>query len=139
MNEVFFNACHPGLAYGDGDLKGPGTPGQAVKLTGDDEFTVCAAVTDAAVGLLGRIDLTEAQEVLGVLPGATDLNKAVIWINGGIYETDKFTAGIVAGDDVMFDTSAGEIKKWVTGTPDPQVIGKAISVAGGILKFKLDL
>ena len=139
MNEVFFNACHPGLAYGDGDLKGPGVPGQAVKLSGDDEFTVCAAVTDAAVGLLGRIDLTEAQEVLGVLPGATDLNKAVIWINGGIYETDKFTAGIVAGDDVMFDTSAGEIKKWVTGTPDPQVIGKAISVAGGILKFKLDL
>ncbi len=139
MTEVFFNACHPGLAYGDGNLKGPGTPGQAVKLTGDDEFTICAAVADVAVGIIGKIDLLSAQEVLGVLPGATDLNKAVIWMNGGIYETDKFTAGMAAGDDLMFDTSAGEIKKWVTGTPDPQVIGKAISVAGGILKFRLDL
>ena len=139
MTEVFFNACHPGLAYGNGDLKGPGTPGQAVKLTGDDEFTICAAVADVAVGIIGKIDLLSAQEVLGVLPEATDLNKAVIWMNGGIYETDKFTAGMAAGDDLMFDTSAGEIKKWVTGTPDPQVIGKAISVAGGILKFRLDL
>ncbi len=138
-SELFFNACHPGLAYGDGDLKGPGVPGQAVKLTGDDEFTVCAAVTDVAVGILGRIDLTEAQETLGVLPGATDLNKAVIWLNGGIYETDKFTAGAAAGDELMFDTSAGEIKKWVTGSPAPQVIGKAISVSGGILKFRLIL
>jgi len=39
----------------------------------------------------------------------------------------------------MYDTSAGEIKKWVTGTPVPQVIGKAISVSGGILKFRLNL
>ena len=92
-----------------------------------------------AVGIIGRIDLLEAQEVLGVLPGATDLNKAVIWMNGGVYETDAFTAGAAAGDDLMYDTSAGEIKKWVTGTPDPQVIGKAISVAGGILKFRLTL
>ena len=139
MTEVFFNACHPGLAYGDGDLKGPGTPGQAVKLTGDDEFTVCSAVADVAVGILGSIDLLEAQEVLGTLPGATDLNKAVVWMNGGVYETDAFTAGIAAGDDLMYDTSAGEIKKWVTGTPVPQVIGKAISVAGGILKFRSTL
>ena len=127
------------MAYGDGDLKGPGTPDQAVKLTGDDEFTLCAAVTDVAEGIIGRIDLLEAQEVLGVLPEAADLNKAVIWMDGGIYETDKFTAGVAAGDDLMFDTSAGEIKKWVTGTPAPQVIGKAISVAGGILKFRLTL
>ena len=127
------------MAYGDGDLKGPGTPGQAVKLTGDDEFTVCAAVTDEAVGIIGHVNLLEAQEVLGTLPASADLNKAVIWMNGGVYETDKFTAGVAAGDDLMFDTSAGEIKKWVTGTPDPQVIGKAISVAGGILKFRLTL
>ncbi len=139
MNEVFFNACHPGLAYGDGDLKGPGVPGQAVKLSGDDEFTVCAAVTDAAVGLLGRIDLTEAQEVLGVLPASADLYKAVIWMNGGIFETVIFTAGIVAGVFVVFGIFAGVIEMLVTGTPDLQVIGKAISVAGGILKFKLDL
>ena len=139
ISEVLFNACHPGLAYGDGNLKGPGTPGQAVKLTGDDEFTVCAAVTDAAVGIIGSINLLEAQEVLGVLPASADLNKVVVWMNGGIYETDKFTAGVAAGDDLMFDTSAGEIKKWVTGTPDPQVIGKALSVSGGILKFRLTL
>jgi len=132
--EVFFNPCHPGLAYGDGDLKGPGDPGQAVKLTGDDEFAVCAAVTDAAVGILGSLDLLEHET-----PAAGDLHKAVIWLNGGIYETDKFTAGAAAGDDLMFDTAAGEIKKWVTGTPPPQVIGKAISVAGGILKFRLNL
>ena len=103
-------------------------------MTGDDEFTVCAAVTDIAVGLLGSLDILEHET-----PEATDLNKAVIWMNGGIYETDKFTAGVAAGDDLMFDTGAGEIKKWVTGTPDPQVIGKAISVSGGILKFRLTL
>ncbi len=134
MSELFFNACHPGLAYGDGDLKGPGIVGQAVKLTGDDEFTICAAVTDVAVGILGRMDILEHET-----PGSTDLNKAVIWMNGGNYETDKFTAGVAAGDDLMFDTSAGEIKKWATGTPDPQVIGKALSVSGGILKFRLTL
>ena len=134
MSEVFFNACHPGLAYGDGDLKGPGTPGQAVKLTGDDEFTICAAVADVAVGLLGSLDILEHET-----PEATDLNKAVVWMNGGVYETDVFTSGVAAGDDLMYDTSAGEIKKWVTGTPVPQVIGKAISVAGGILKFRLTL
>ena len=139
INEVFFNPCHPGLAYGDGDLKGPGVPGQAVKLTGDDEFSICAAVTDVAVGILGHINLTEAQEVLGALPAATDLNKAVIWMNGGVYETEKFTAGVAAGDDLMFDTNAGEIKKWVTGTPAPQVVGKALAVSGGILKFRLNL
>ena len=139
LSEVLFNACHPGLAYGDGDLKGPGTPGQAVKLTGDDEFTVCAAVTDAAVGIIGSINLLEAQEVLGVLPASADLNKVVVWMNGGIYETDGFTAGVAAGDDLMFNTSTGEIKKWVTGTPDPQVIGNALSVSGGILKFRLTL
>ena len=139
MSEVFFNACHPGLAYGDGELKGPGVPGQAVKLTGDDEFTLCAAVADVAVGIIGKVDLLEAQEVLGVLPESTDLNKAVVWMNGGVYETDAFTAGVAAGEDLMFDTVAGEIKKWVTGTPVPQVIGKAISVAGGILKFRLTL
>jgi len=139
INEVFFNPCHPGLAYGDGDLKGPGVPGQAVKLTSDDEFSVCSAVTDVAVGILGHINLTEAQETLGVLPAATDLNKAVIWMNGGVYETEKFTAGVAAGDDLMFDTNAGEIKKWVTGTPVPQVIGKALAVSGGILKFRLNL
>jgi len=134
MSELFFNACHPGLAYGDGDLKGPGIVGQAVKLTGDDEFTICAAVTDVAVGILGGLDILEHET-----PGATDLNKAVIWMNGGNYETDKFTAGVAAGDDLMFDTSAGEIKKWASGTPDPQVIGFALSVSGGILKFRLTL
>ena len=87
-----------------------------------------------AVGLLGSLDILEHET-----PEATDLNKAVIWMNGGIYETDKFTAGVAAGDDLMFDTGAGEIKKWVTGTPVPLVIGKAISVSGGILKFRLTL
>ncbi|MBC8204179.1 MAG: hypothetical protein H8E87_01565 [FCB group bacterium] len=47
--------------------------------------------------------------------------------------------GVAAGDDLMFNTSTGEIKKWVTGTPDPQVIGNALSVSGGILKFRLTL
>ncbi|NQS97170.1 MAG: hypothetical protein HQ591_01830 [candidate division Zixibacteria bacterium] len=79
------------MAYGDGDLKGPGVPGQAVKLTSDDEFTICAAVADVAVGVLGNLDILEHET-----PAATDLNKAVIWMNGGIYETDKFTAGVAA-------------------------------------------
>ena len=91
------------------------------------------------MGIIGSINLLEAQEVLGVLPASADLNKVVVWMNGGVYETDKFTAGVAAGDDLMFDTSTGEIKKWVTGTPDPQVIGKALSVSGGILKFRLNL
>jgi|GEM_PF-237707 len=131
---IWFFSCHPGLAYGDGELKGPGDPGQAVKLTGDDEFTVCSAVTDAAVGILGSLDILEHET-----PAANNLHKAAVWMNGGIYETDKFTAGAAAGDDLMFDTSAKEIKKWVTETPPPQVIGRALSVAGGILKFRLNL
>jgi len=88
-------------------LQGPGEAGQAVKLTGDDEFTVCAAVTDVAVGILGSVDLLEAQEVLGTLPAETDLNKAVIWMNGEVYETDAFTSGNAAGGSLT-DTALNE-------------------------------
>ena len=75
-------------------MKGPGDPSQAVKLTGNDVVAVSSAVTDVAVGILGSLDKLE-----NATPAATDLNKAVIWMNGGIYEIDKFTSGTVADDD----------------------------------------
>ena len=115
------------MAYGDGDLKGPGTPGLAVKLTGDDEFTICAAVTDVAVGIIGKIDLPEAQEVLGALPEATDLNKAVIWMNGGVYKTDAFTAEVAAGGSLT-DTA---LNKAIALIEDKDMAARYMVLRGG--------
>ena len=116
----FLNADHPGLAHGDGYMSGAGSLGQVVKVAGNDTFEVN---TDPAVRSFGILRKDYAD---GKMPG--------IWCGGGVYTTDVFEGTIAAEDDLKVsangkltgDVQAGEI-----------VVAQALSVSGGVLKFKL--
>ncbi len=118
----FLNADHPaGISYGDGYMQGDGTLGQVVKVAGDDLFSVNLDSTAQSFGLLMK-DYSN-----GVMPG--------IYCGGGIYTTDVYEGAIVAGDDLMVNAN-GKLDKLATPGTDIK-IAEAISVADGILKFKL--
>jgi len=117
---AFLNADHPGLAYGDGAMSGAGTLGQVVKVAGNDLFAVN---TDAAVRSFGILRKDYAD---GKMPG--------IWCRGGIYTTDVFEGTVNAGDALK----VSENGKLTAGVGEGDlVIAEAISVVGGVLKFKL--
>ncbi len=116
----FLNADHPGLAYGDGTLSGAGTLGQVVKVAGDDLFAVNTDATVRSFGIL-RKDYAD-----GKMPG--------IWCGGGIYTTDVFEGTVNDGDELK--VSANGVLTAGVAAGD-QVIAEALSVASGVLKFKL--
>ena len=117
----FLNADHPaGISYGDGYMQGDGSLGQAVVIVGDDLFAVNIDPTVKSFGLLMK-DYKN-----GEMPG--------IYCDGGIYTTDVFTGTISAGDKLKAGTD-GKLAKKVDGTE--RAIAEAISVSGGVLKFKL--
>ena len=119
---MFLNADHPnGMSYGDGYIQGDGSLGQVVKIAGDDLFTVNTDPTVKSFGLLIK-DYKN-----GEMPG--------IYCGGGVYTTDVFTGAIVAGDDLMVGADSKLTKLATPGTDIP--IAEAISVSGGMLKFKL--
>jgi len=115
------NADHPaGIAYGDGYMQGDGSLGQVVKVAGDDLYAVNTDSEARSFGLLMK-DYKN-----GEMPG--------IYCGGGIYTTDVFTGNISAGDELKVGNDGKLAKK--TGNND-LVIAEAISVSGGVLKFKL--
>ena len=118
---MFINGNHRGLAYGDGHIQGDGKLGRFVKVVGDDLFAVNTDPTSASFGVLIK-DYKD-----GEMPG--------IYCQGGVYETDVFEGTIGAGDELEIDTSGVLI---VAGTQQgAKVVAQAISVSGGILKFRL--
>ena len=129
MSEIYFNPSHPGIAYGDGELQGPGEKGQFVKLIENDTFQVVSDAADVPIGVIYNLD-----KLKNVTPGATDRNKVAVFMDGGIYETDNVTGSISAGDDLSFDPTAGNLK---TAGEAETVVGKALAVEGSIVKFKL--
>ena len=129
MTEVFFNASHPGIAYGDGELLGPGTPGQIVKLVESDLFQVVSDADDKPIGLLGRLDKPKY-----VTPLPTDRNKAAIFMRGGVYETDNVSGSVAFGADLSFDAATGQLK---TAGEGDTVIARALAVGGNTVKFEL--
>ena len=129
MNDFYFNPSHPGIAYGDGELQGPGEKGQFVKLIDNDTFQVVSDVADAPVGVIYNLD-----KLQHATPGATDRNKVALYMDGGIYETDNITGTIASGDDLTFDPTAANIK---TAAEGDTIVGKALAVEGGVVKFKL--
>ena len=131
MSDVFFNPSHPGIAYGDGELQGPGEKGQFVKLIENDTFQVVSDAADVPVGVIYNLD-----KLKHVTPAATDRNKVAVYMDGGIYETDNITGTINAGDDLSFDPTAGNLK--AAGETET-VVGKALAVEGSVVKFKLAL
>ena len=117
---AFLNADHPGLAYGDGYMSGAGTLGQIVKVAGNDQFAVNDDATVRSFGIL-RKDYADAK-----MPG--------IWCRGGVYTTDVFEGTISAGDELKVSANGKLTAGVVAGD---EVIAEAISVVGGVLKFKL--
>ncbi len=116
----FLNADHPGLAYGDGAMSGAGTLGQVVKVAGNDLFAVNTSATVRSFGIL-RKDYAS-----GAMPG--------IWCRGGIYTTDVFEGTIAAGDALKVSANG----KLIAGVgAGDLVVAEALSVSGGVLKFKL--
>ncbi len=131
MNDFYFNPSHPGIAYGDGELQGSGEKGQFVKLIDNDTFQVVSDVADVPVGIIYHLD-----KLQHVTPAATDRNKVAIYMDGGVYETDNITGTIASGDDLTFDPTAANIKTAAEGNT---IVGKALAVEGGVVKFKLAL
>jgi hypothetical protein len=75
-----YNNSHPGIEYGDGVLKGPGTPGQVVKSVGNNEFSVVSNAADVPAGILKRADkncaLQGARETTLCVPGLVATSQA---------------------------------------------------------------
>lgn len=124
----YLNAALPGIAYGNGELQGPGNPGQIVKLVGNDLFEVVSHTGDKPFGILGRTNRLKN----GPTPGPTDKVLAVVFIGDGIYETDNFSGTITSGDALTFDATNGNLKAATAGT---KIVAEALTVSDGLLKF----
>ena len=116
---MFINANHRGLAYGDGHMQGEGKLGRFVKLVGDDLFAVNTDPTTASFGVLIK-DYKD-----GEMPG--------IYCQGGVFETDVFEGAVNAGDELVIDATG----VLTAATQGAEVVAQAISVSGGVLKFRL--
>lgn len=117
---AYLNGSHPGLAYGDGTMQGAGAMGQFVKAVGNDIFAVNTSSTVKSFGIL-RKDYAD-----GEMPG--------VWCCGGVFETDQFGGEIAVNGLLM----VGDAGKLVALTGEGAIpVAQAISVSGGILKFKL--
>ncbi|MHB9037072.1 MAG: hypothetical protein ACYC64_10410 [Armatimonadota bacterium] len=114
------NPNHRGLAYGDGYMQGSGSCGQIVKLVGNDLFAVNTDPQAKSFGILIR-DYNN-----GEMPG--------IFCMGGIYETDVFEGTINPNDDLKVSAN-GKLTAGVQA--GDLVVARAISLAGGTLKFRL--
>lgn len=117
---ALINSCHHGLAYGDGYMQGDGQLGQVVRLTGNDFFTVNTDSETRSFGLLIN------DYAGGEMPG--------IFCNGGVYETDTFEGTINPGDELIVSAN-GYLTNGANN--NDQIIAVAISVSGGVLKFRL--
>ena len=116
---AYLNANHPGIAYGDGYMQGAGSMGQFVKAVADDTFAVN---TDPAVLSVGVLMKDYAD---GEMPA--------LWCNGGVYETDQFSGAVNPNELLKIDATG----RLVGGGNNTNKVAQAISVSGGILKFKL--
>ncbi len=118
---AYINPSHRGLAYGDGFMQGDGALGQVVKIAGNDLFAVNDDPTVPSFGLLVK------DYKAGDLPG--------ILCGGGVYETDVYEGTIQPGNDLKV-SSGGKLTGGTIAAGE-HIIARAISVSGGILKFRL--
>jgi len=120
MTMAFINPTHRGLAYGDGYLRGDGQLGQVVRVVGDDLFAVNTDPTKRSFGILMK------NYKNGEMPG--------IYCDGGVYETDVFEGTVNPGDDLKVSANG---KLTAGAQVGEDVVAQAISVQGGVLKFRL--
>ena len=110
-----------GIAYGDGYVQGSAASGQVMRIVGDDIFAVADDATEPVFGVL--------------YADVKDGDMPTIYTDGGVYETDNFTGSIQAGELLKVHNANGNLTNGV-GAGD-QVVAKAISMSGGVLKFRL--
>ena len=110
-----------GIAYGDGYVQGDAQSGQVMRIVGDDIFSVADDATEPAFGVL--------------YADVKDGDMPTIYTDGGVYETDNFTGTLLAGELLKVHNANGNLTNGV-GASD-QVVAKAISLSGGVLKFRL--
>ncbi len=117
-----YNNSHPGIEYGDGVLKGPGTPGQVVKTTTvNNEFTVVNNAADVPAGILKRADKNCA------LQGATDTTPCVVDTGAFVFQTDQFSGTPAVGNNLTFDATTAKLKVAVATN---KIVGRVLSVDG---------
>ena len=112
----------PGIAYGMGVITEVGKAGQFVKLSGHNQFSLNGDPSVRSFGVLYKD--AKAGEL------------CTAFTCGGVYETDNFTGTINPGDTLKVDATN---KNLVGGTINPTdvAVAQAVSVQGGILRFKL--
>lgn len=117
---AFVEIKAPGFSYGLGTISGDGEAGQLVKISGDNLFALNDDSTTRSFGILAKT--YKDGEMCGV------------FCLGGIYETDQYEGSPTPGDALACDASTSKLK--TTGDGD-FVVAEAISIAAGILRFKL--
>ena len=110
-----------GIAYGDGFAQGDAVCGSVMKLVGDDLFAVADDPTEPAFGIL----LKDVKS--GEMP--------TIYTGGGVYETDNFTGTIHADERLKAHATNHNLTNGAQ--PGDFIVAQAISMSGGVLKFKL--
>jgi hypothetical protein len=109
-----------GIRYGLGTASADVQAAHAAKLTGNDTLAHGDS-TSPVVGLF----IKDAES--GKMPA--------VYCCGGVYETDVFTGTIAAGD-LLTVGSDGKLKTSAAPETD-QLVGLALSVVSGVLRFKL--
>lgn len=119
---AFIDPKFPGVAYGMGAITEDGKAGQFVRLSGHNQFSLNGDPTIRSFGVLYKD--AKAGEL------------CTVFTCGGIYETDNFTGTVNPGDPLKVDATN---KNLVGGTlgPNDVAVAQAVSVQGGILRFKL--
>ncbi len=124
MSDHYLDTNAPGFKYGVCTFAGVegagGEAGQCVALTDDDTVALNADSTARSFGLL--------------VADAVDTELCSVACCGGIYETDNFTEGVAAGDELACASATSILD---TAGEGDVVIGEAISVVAGVLRFKL--
>lgn len=119
-----YNNSHPGVEYGDGVLKGPGVPGQIVKLVGSNEVSLVSAAGNDPIGVLHRCDITPEKSAL---QGATDTTPCVVDLGATVFQTDQFVGSPAAGNLLSFDPTTAKLKVAVS---TEKVVGRVLAVEG---------
>lgn len=120
----YINCSHGGQAIGDFYMSGAGVAGQLVSVSADNTVAVNTDPTVRSLGILAK--------------DAADGELCVIYSGGGIIETDQYEGTINAGDELKINASGKLIAAGSLGA-DERVVGHAISVVGGILRYRSDV
>jgi hypothetical protein len=119
-----YNNSHPGIEFGDGVLKGPGTPGQVLRSVGNNEFSVVADAAHVPAGILKRADKDCAAQ------GTNDTTPCVVDMGDFVFQTDQFTGTPAAGTLLTFDATTAKLKAATAGT---KIVAIVLSLDGSEL------